>query len=93
MNCNLCFRVRKILSVRIFEDDGGKRWHLSVKDRGYEILCVSQFTLYHVLKGNKLDFHNAMSAEKSEAFYNEFLGMLRQQYQTDLIKGKTFELH
>jgi D-tyrosyl-tRNA(Tyr) deacylase len=83
----LICRARKILSTRIFEDDKGKRWNLSVKDKGYEILCISQFTLYHVLKGNKLDFHNAMAAEKSEAFYQEFLSLMRAQYQAELIKG------
>lgn len=59
-----------------------------MKDKGYEILCISQFTLYHVLKGNKLDFHNAMAAEKSETFYKEFLDLMRAQYQADLIKGQ-----
>jgi D-tyrosyl-tRNA(Tyr) deacylase len=59
-----------------------------VKDKGYEILCISQFTLHHVLKGNKLDFHNAMATEKSEAFYQEFIGLMRAQYQADLIKGQ-----
>ncbi|XP_069704484.1 D-aminoacyl-tRNA deacylase 1 [Periplaneta americana] len=82
--------ARKILSVRVFEDAKGKRWNLSVKDKRLEILCVSQFTLYCVLKGNKLDFHNAMAADKSEEFYNEFLAMLRTDYQPDRIKDGKF---
>ena len=28
-----------------------------------EILCVNQFTLYHVMKGNKPDFHLAMAGD------------------------------
>jgi D-tyrosyl-tRNA(Tyr) deacylase len=83
----IIFRARKILSIRLFENDEGKRWNSSVKDKGYEILCVSQFTLYHILKGNKLDFHNAMAAEKSETFYKDFLGLVRAQYRADLVKG------
>ena len=44
--------VRKLLSLRLFDDaTTGKRWHKSVKDLDLELLCVSQFTLYHVLKG------------------------------------------
>ncbi|KAJ9590728.1 hypothetical protein L9F63_016244 [Diploptera punctata] len=82
--------VRKILNVRIFDGDKGKRWDLSVKDKNYEILCVSQFTLYKVMKGNKLDFHNAMAADKSQDFYNEFLTLLKSQYQADLIKDGKF---
>merc|ERR1712001_806254 len=35
--------VRKLLNLRIFEDDQNKRWSKSVKDLNLEILCVSQF--------------------------------------------------
>lgn len=35
-------RVRKLLNLRIFEDENGKRWNKSVKDYNYEILCISQ---------------------------------------------------
>ncbi|ROT74283.1 D-tyrosyl-tRNA(Tyr) deacylase 1 [Penaeus vannamei] len=56
------FMVRKILNTRLFEDGNGKRWQLGVKDAGLEILCVSQFTLYCELKGNKPDYRHAMGA-------------------------------
>ena len=49
--------VRKLLNLRVFEDESNKRWAKSVKDLNLEILCVSQFTLYHIMKGNKPDFH------------------------------------
>ena len=35
-------RIRKILNLRIFDNDEGKRWDKSVMDKQYEILCVSQ---------------------------------------------------
>ena len=35
-------RVRKILNLRVFEDDSGKSWNKSVMDKNYEVLCVSQ---------------------------------------------------
>ena len=38
-------RVRKILNLRIFDDDDGKRWMKSVTDKQFEILCVSQVML------------------------------------------------
>ncbi|VDM79290.1 unnamed protein product [Strongylus vulgaris] len=41
--------VRKILNIRLFESDK-KRWDKSVKDEDLEVLCVSQFTLYGILK-------------------------------------------
>ncbi|EFN82949.1 D-aminoacyl-tRNA deacylase 1 [Harpegnathos saltator] len=81
--------VRKILNTKIF-DDNGKRWSASVMDKKYEILCISQFTLYHILKGNKLDFHRAMSAQESEPFYMNFLAELRKKYSPELIKDGKF---
>lgn len=84
----LCRRVRKILNTKVFDGDEGKKWGASVVDKRYEILCVSQFTLYHVLKGNKLDFHRAMPAQESEPFYMSFLAELRRKYVPELIKGK-----
>ena len=39
--CVFC-RVRKILNLRIFDSDEGRRWDKSVIDKQYEILCVSQ---------------------------------------------------
>ena len=38
----LFFRVRKLLNLRVFDDENGVRWKHSVKDMDYEILCVSQ---------------------------------------------------
>lgn len=83
------YMARKLLNLRIFEGDQ-RRWDLSVKDKGLELLCVSQFTLHSHLKGNKLDFHNAMEASRSQEFYNGFLDKLRQHYNPDMIKDGRF---
>ena len=53
-----------------------------------EILCVSQFTLCHTLKGNKPDFRLAMGTEESKATYEQFLSQLRSSYEPQLVKGK-----
>ncbi|XP_018872977.3 D-aminoacyl-tRNA deacylase 1 isoform X3 [Gorilla gorilla gorilla] len=82
--------VRKILNLRVFEDESGKHWSKSVMDKQYEILCVSQFTLQCVLKGNKPDFHLAMPTEQAEGFYNSFLEQLRKTYSPELIKDGKF---
>lgn len=86
---DLKYIVRKILNTKLFEN-GNKKWSASVMDKKYEILCVSQFTLYHVLKGNKLDFHRAMPAQESEQFYNNFLNELGKNYKPELIKDGIF---
>lgn len=81
--------MRKILNLRLFENEG-KRWSNSVQDEKLEILCVSQFTLYHRLKGNKPDFHLAMQGVAAEELYNKFLDTLRGQYESDKIKDGKF---
>jgi D-aminoacyl-tRNA deacylase len=61
--------VRKLLALRIFEDDAG-RMNRSVADAGGELLCVSQFTLYgDARKGNRPSFVDAAPAEEAEALY------------------------
>lgn len=82
--------VRKLLNLRIFEDNTGKRWAQSVKDKQYEILCVSQFTLYGTLKGNKPDFHMSMGPETSEEFYSDFISEMKKAYSEEKIKDGKF---
>ena len=84
------YMVRKILNIRLFEDDNGKRWSKSAKDLELEILCVSQFTLHSILKGNKPDFHRSMEAERAEQMYGQFLDQMRKAYVKDRIKDGKF---
>ncbi|KAH6918258.1 D-tyrosyl-tRNA deacylase [Coprinopsis sp. MPI-PUGE-AT-0042] len=85
--------TKKILGIKVFEDpsDPSKMWKSSVKDINGEILCVSQFTLFaNTSKGNKPDFHKAMSSEGSRAMYTRFLEKLGQQYESSKIKDGRF---
>ncbi|XP_063537545.1 D-aminoacyl-tRNA deacylase isoform X1 [Cydia strobilella] len=82
--------VRKILSARLFNDDSDKRWSKSVVDKDYEVLCVSQFTLYNTWKGNKPDFHNAMAGDESKKFYEQFIEVLKKSYKPEKIKDGVF---
>ncbi|KAM3865282.1 D-aminoacyl-tRNA deacylase 1 [Diretmus argenteus] len=82
--------VRKILNLRLFEDENGRAWSKSVMDRELEVLCVSQFTLQCILKGNKPDFHSAMPAELAQPFYNNILENMRSTYKPELIKDGKF---
>jgi D-aminoacyl-tRNA deacylase len=61
--------ARKLLALRVFEDDGG-RMNRSVRDVGGELLCVSQFTLYgDTRKGNRPSFVDAAAPEEAERLY------------------------
>jgi D-aminoacyl-tRNA deacylase len=76
------FISRKILNLRLWEDKDGKRWNKSVMDMKYEVLLVSQFTLYSVLKGNKPDFHKAMKPELSQEFFETFVKEMKSKYDS-----------
>jgi len=64
--------AQKIAALRIFEDDEGKM-NLSLVDRGYAILVISQFTLYgDTSKGRRPSFTDALNPEQAERFYLQF---------------------
>jgi D-tyrosyl-tRNA(Tyr) deacylase len=61
--------ARKLLALRIFEDETG-RMNRSVEQTGGDVLCVSQFTLYaDVRKGNRPGFAEAAPPERAEPLY------------------------
>ena len=61
--------IRKMIGLRIFEDENDKT-NLSLANVGGSLLLVSQFTLYaNCRKGNRPSFIEAGSPEKAEALY------------------------
>ncbi|CAG8600362.1 6370_t:CDS:2, partial [Funneliformis caledonium] len=88
---DLEYMIKKILKVRMFEDEKGEKlWSRGVKEAGLEILCISQFTLYGSLTRDKLSFHNAMKSDKSREMYSTFISRLKQEYDEGRIKDGVF---
>ncbi|HOY65211.1 MAG: D-tyrosyl-tRNA(Tyr) deacylase [bacterium ADurb.Bin236] len=66
------FMVRKIVNLRVFEDEAGKM-NLSALDLNYGLLAISQFTLLgDCRKGNRPNFTGAAPPEEAEKLYELF---------------------
>ncbi|CAM0135258.1 D-tyrosyl-tRNA(Tyr) deacylase [Umbelopsis sp. WA50703] len=87
---DIAYMVRKILSLRVF-DDGHVMWKKSVQDLDYELLCVSQFTLFaKTTKGSKPDFHASMKTAEANEMYSKFMQQLGKAYKPEKIKDGVF---
>ena len=72
------YLVRKIVQMRIFEDEEGKL-NRSIQDIGGVILSVSQFTLYaDTKKGNRPSFSKAAPGDVALEMFEQFNGLLRE---------------
>ena len=70
--------VKKIVGLRVFEDENGVM-NRSIMEEDGEALVVSQFTLYaSYKKGNRPSWFRAASHEISIPLYEEFCGKLSE---------------
>ena len=71
--------VRKVIGLRVFDDEQGVM-NRSIMDAGGEILVISQFTLFaSYKKGNRPSWLRAAKHEISVPLYEEFCQKLSQE--------------
>ena len=75
---DLGWMTKKIINLRIFNDDEGKM-NRSVQDVGGDILLISQFTLHgSTKKGNRPSFIKAAKPDFANVMYEKFIKILEQ---------------
>ena len=73
--------IRKMLALRIFEDEQGKT-NLSLDTVGGELLLISQFTLYaNCKKGNRPSFIEAGAPDMAEEMYEYIIEKCKEQVE------------
>ena len=70
--------IKKLIGMRIFDDENGKT-NLSLADVGGGLLLISQFTLYaDCRKGNRPGFTDAGDPAEAEDMYDYFVSECRK---------------
>lgn len=89
---DLDYCCKKLLNCKLWENADRKLWRQSVRQKEYEILCVSQFTLYGSVTNRKAvpDYRRSMKSEPAKVMYHRFLELLQETYQSDKIKDGVF---
>jgi D-tyrosyl-tRNA(Tyr) deacylase len=79
--------ARKIVQMRIFDDDAGVM-NLSVGQTGGGVLAVSQFTLYaSTRKGNRPSWSSAAPPPVAQPAFDAFVQLLTQELGSPVATG------
>ena len=85
---DLDWMTKKIINLRIFNDNEGKM-NRSVQDVGGDILLISQFTLHgSTKKGNRPSFIKAAKPDFANVMYERFIKVLEQSLGKEIQTGE-----
>ena len=85
---DLGWMTKKIINLRIFNDDEGKM-NRSVQDVGGDILLISQFTLHgSTKKGNRPSFIKAAKPDFANVMYERFIKVLEESLGKEIQTGE-----
>ena len=85
---DLEWMTKKIINLRIFNDDYGKM-NRSVQDLGGDILLISQFTLHgSTKKGNRPSFIKAAKSDFANVMYEKFIKTLEESLGKEIQTGE-----
>ena len=85
---DLDWMTKKIINLRIFNDDEGKM-NRSVQEIGGDILLISQFTLHgSTKKGNRPSFIKAAKPDFANVMYERFIIVLEQSLGKEIQTGE-----
>ena len=80
--------TKKIVNLRIFNDDEGKM-NRSIQDVDGDILLISQFTLHgSTKKGNRPSFIKAAKPDTANVMYEKFIKILEQSLGKEIQTGE-----
>ncbi len=79
--------AKKLANLRVFSDEFGKM-NKSIIDMDYEILSISQFTLYgDVSNGYRPSFTKALEPNSAKELYHKFTNILIKEYNINTYEG------
>ena len=80
--------IKKIIQLRIFNDEEGKM-NRSVQDIGGDLLVISQFTLFaDCKKGNRPSYIRSAHPDIAIPIYEQFLKLLQMQFSGNVETGE-----
>ena len=80
---DLEYMIKKVLNLRIFDDENGVM-NKNVLEVGGSILSISQFTLYaDTKKGNRPSYIKALKSDEATILYNKFNELLSEKIKVE----------